>query len=146
MTVKSNGHAKKKTNGHNGAAKMNGNGTKSNGNGHNKDPVTDQETAEITLLANLRSYENLSKRIHDNDITHEYAAKALKEQFEAMETKFFAHQGEVISSVDVINWAARSEAIKIYLAITGAYAPRQEKVEHAGVIVYRPDSRIQKRG
>jgi len=146
MTVKSNGHAKKKTNGHNGAAKMNGNGTKFNGNGHNKDPVTDQETAEITLLANLRSYENLSKRIHDNDITHEYAAKALKEQFEAMETKFCAHQGEVISSVDVINWPVRQKALEIYLAITGAVAPKQDKVEHAGVVVYRPDPRIKKEG
>ncbi len=96
--------------------------------------------------AAMTAYEGMVNKLKATGVNHEVAAKALKEQFEAMETKFFAHQGEVISSVDVINWAARLEAIKIYLAITGAYAPRQEKVEHAGVIVYRPDQRIQKQG
>ena len=95
--------------------------------------------------AAMTAHEGMVNKLKATSVNHEVAAKALKEQFEAMETKFFAHQGEVISSVDVINWAARLEAIKIYLAITGAYAPRQEKVEHAGVIVYRPDQRIQKK-
>lgn len=95
--------------------------------------------------AAMTAHKGMVNKLKATGVNHEVAAKALKEQFEAMETKFFAHQGEVISSVDVINWAARLEAIKIYLAITGAVAPKQEKVEHAGVIVYRPDQRIQKR-
>ena len=95
--------------------------------------------------AAMTAHKGMVNKLKATGVNHEVAAKALKEQFEAMETKFFAHQGEVISSVDVINWAARQKALEIYLAITGAVAPRQEKVEHAGVIVYRPDQRIQKK-
>jgi len=119
---------------------------------HKKPQPNYPDTFDTTLQKNwttnatVAAHEGMVNKLKATGVTHEYAAKALKEQFEAMETKFFAHQGEVISSVDVINWAARLEAIKIYLAITGAYAPRQEKVEHAGVIVYRPDQRIQKQG
>ena len=146
MAVKSNGHSKK-PNGHKGA-KGSSNGAKTNGNGHNhnKDPVTEQEKSVIAALAEMKSYERLIEIIHKNDVTHDVVAKSLKEQLEAMETKFFAHQGILMSSVDVINWPVRQKAIEIYLAITGAVAPKQDKIEHSGVIVYKPDSRIQKRG
>lgn len=98
-----------------------------------------------TTGAAMAAHEDIVAKLKVTGVNYKVVAKALKEQLEAMETKFFAHQGEVISAVDVINWPARAEAIKIYLAITGAVAPKQEKVEHAGVIVYKPDPRIQKK-
>jgi len=100
---------------------------------------------EWATNAAITAQESMAKELKAVGVNYKVVAKALKEQLEAMETKLFAHHGVVMSSVDLINYAARSEAIKIYLAITGAVAPKQEKVEHAGVIVYKPDSRIHKK-
>lgn len=100
---------------------------------------------EWATNAAITAQGSIVKELQAAGVNYKVVAKALKEQLEAMETKLFAHQGVVMSSVDLINYAARAEGIKLYLSITGAVAPKQEKVEHAGVIVYKPDPRIQKK-
>jgi hypothetical protein len=47
--------------------------------------------------------------------------KYLRPGLEAMETKFFAHQGEIVSTRNVINWNARHRYLDTYFTITGAY-------------------------
>ena len=62
------------------------------------------------------------------DITVDYLAKKLKEELESHETKFFAHQGEVIQQEDVIAWGVRQKARQDAHKLRGDYPV--EKVEH----------------
>ena len=50
------------------------------------------------------------KALDKQDITVDDLAKKLRAELDSKETKFFAHQGEVIQQEDVINWATRQKA------------------------------------
>jgi hypothetical protein len=47
--------------------------------------------------------------------------KYFRPGLEAKEAKFFAHQGKIVSTRNVINWNARHRYLDTYLKITGAY-------------------------
>ena len=70
----------------------------------------------------------MKKALKAKDITCDYLAKKLKEELESLETKFFAHQGEVIQQEDVINWGTRQKARQDAHKLRRDYPV--EKVEH----------------
>ena len=75
----------------------------------------------------------MKKAFKKQDITCDYLAKKLKEELESHETKFFAHQGEVIQQEDVINWATRQKARQDAHKLRGDYPA--EKVDLDGDII-----------
>ncbi len=69
------------------------------------------------------------------DITCDDLAKKLRAELDSKETKFFAHQGQVIEQEDVINWATRQKARMDAHKLRGDYPI--EKMEHSGTIIFQ---------
>ena len=75
----------------------------------------------------------VTKAFKKHNITVDYLARKLKEELESHETKFFAHQGEVIQQEDVINWGTRQKARQDAHKLRGDYPA--EKVDLDGDII-----------
>lgn len=75
----------------------------------------------------------MKKALKKQEITVDYLATKLKEELESQETKFFAHQGEIIQQEDVINWATRQKARIDAHRLRGDYPA--EKVDLDGDII-----------
>ena len=56
--------------------------------------------------------------------------KYLKPLLVAKETKFFAHQGEVIETRDVAALGIRKEALDITFRLKGSFAPIEQQLQH----------------
>lgn len=65
--------------------------------------------------------------LESEGITPAYLAKKLKEELEAEETKMFAHQGEIISKENVIDWTTRQRARQDAHKLRGDYP--NEKID-----------------
>jgi hypothetical protein len=65
----------------------------------------------------------LRQALEREGITPDYLAKKLAAELEAQETKFFAHQGNVVSAQTVIDWGTRQRARMDAHKLRGDYAP-----------------------
>lgn len=68
------------------------------------------------------------------------ALVGLEEALEAKETKFFTHRGDVVSTADVVNWAARAAARDQIFSIAGLYAKQQEEADREPAIAIEVDA------
>lgn len=74
------------------------------------------------------------KALDKQDITVDDLAKKLREELDSQETKFFAHQGEVVQTENVINWATRQKARMDAHKLRGDY-PAEKKDVGGDIIV-----------
>jgi hypothetical protein len=73
--------------------------------------------------------------LEEKGITAEFLADKLKEEMEAKETKFFAHQGEVIDERDTIDWAVRQKARMDAHRLMGHYPPEKPGDTYLGLFL-----------
>lgn len=63
--------------------------------------------------------EAVIEALHNLGVNEHYLGAKLKDGMEAKETKFFAHQGAVTDSRDVIDWRARHAYLRTALDVLG---------------------------
>ena len=63
----------------------------------------------------------LQRRLAAVKLSPTAADLKLAQQLEAMETKFFAHEGVVVDQKEVVNWSARADALEKLLKLQGRF-------------------------
>lgn len=71
-------------------------------------------------------------------LTPETAARKLHEALEATDTKFFTHEGQVLSEREIIDWRTRMIALDMLHKILGKYKMSAPPDGYSGPLIYLP--------
>ncbi len=66
--------------------------------------------------------------LDENALSSARLKQLLAEGLQAFETKFFAHQGEVITEKEVIPWGVRQKYLEMALKVKGLFAPEKHEL------------------
>lgn len=85
-----------------------------------------EKTLAEKISESLRS--PIIQALDSEGITLPKLAKSLKEELEAKETKFFAHQGKIIEKEDVTTWEVRQRARIDAHKLRGDYPAEEHRI------------------
>lgn len=81
-----------------------------------------------------QNFKRLSQQIEqffdDNDLSPAKLKQALSGGLQATETKFFAHQGQIVTERETVSWAIRQKYLEMALRVKGLFSA--EKLELTG--------------
>jgi len=90
---------------------------------------SNQTSFEAVGSQNARKLSPLIEEwLDENALSTTRLKELLAEGLQAFETKFFAHQGEVVTEREVIPWEIRRKYLEMALKIRGMFAPDKHEI------------------
>lgn len=94
-------------------------------------------TGKTSQIKTPQMREALVESLISLGVTSDYLAQKLKDGIEAEETKFFAHEGEVTDTREVVAWGPRHAFLRTAFKLLGVESKAGVRV-NAKNFVYRP--------
>jgi len=74
----------------------------------------------------------IEKWIDEHGFSDAHLKQKILEGMKAMETKFFAHEGHVVETKEVIPWEVRRKYLDMAIKVKGLYAPEKRELTGKG--------------